>query len=84
MNPGQGREVTEAGILHALQEVRGELRAFADCKWWQGKQKERYAHQAYVLIGQIQADLAMLYREHQQRAPDCIRSVTLEVSYGKP
>ncbi len=81
MQPGSGRPVTEAGVLQQLQAARAELRAWADCKWWQWRKKRQHVISVWHLIGQAQADLAMLYREHRLRAPDCVRGVNLEVPH---
>ena len=70
--PGTGRAITEAGVLQTLQEAQSAL---LDAKWWE---RARAMKHAEALIRQAKHDLAMLYREHTARAPDCVRSVNLE------
>ncbi len=70
--PGAGREISEAGVLQQLQEAEATLR---ESNWW--------THRAHVNLAleqlkQAKQDLALLYREHAARSPECVRSVRLE------
>ena len=70
--PGAGREISEAGVLQGMQEAESELRAM---RWWRWGQRRAAALEA---LRQAKQDLALLYREHAARNPECVRSVRLE------
>lgn len=70
--PGAGREITEAGVLQQLQEAEATLR---ESNWWTHRWD---VSRALEQIKQAKQDLALLYREHSARAPECVRTVRLE------